>query len=172
MQVQRIAGESGLSVRLGSVSGLGVCDAWRLELSAVQWPWLLDELDTLREVLEAALACARDDAADRRSEIEAREYELRLLAMIRAQLPPRDRAAAAVLVGPAELLRGLVAGTLRHVVDALSDLVDSQRLNDARARERLLETAEAAHAWARTVADCRSLETFSFDPSADPVPVR
>jgi hypothetical protein len=35
--------------------GLGVCDVRRLELSAVQLPWLLDELQKVRGLLKKAL---------------------------------------------------------------------------------------------------------------------
>lgn len=52
MQDQR----TGHEANSAAVSGLGVCDVWGLELSPVQWPWLLDELDTIRgplgEVIE------------------------------------------------------------------------------------------------------------------------
>ena len=59
MQDQGIAGLPGASVPSGSASGLGVCDVWRLELSAGQWPWLADELDELRGPLEEELQRAR-----------------------------------------------------------------------------------------------------------------
>ena len=42
-----------------SVSGLGVCDVWRLELSAEQWPWLANELEGVRGPLEEELWHAR-----------------------------------------------------------------------------------------------------------------
>jgi hypothetical protein len=77
-----------------------------------------------------------------------------------------------VFIGPAEIGREPVPGSLRNVVDALSEVVDAQRLHDPHGSARLVETAEAAYAWALTVRDCRALEAFSFDPSADPMPVR
>jgi hypothetical protein len=58
------------------------------------------------------------------------------------------------------------------VVDALSEVVDALRLNDQHVSARLVDTAEAAYAWALSVRDCRALEAVSFDPSADPMPVR
>src|SRR2546421_7747632 len=105
MQAQGIAGEPGASVPSGSVSGLGVCDVWRLELSAVQWPWLLDELDIVRGALEDALDHIREDhVADTRlataDELSRREYELRFLGMMRAQLPPRDQNGGIVFLRP------------------------------------------------------------------------
>ena len=60
-----------------TVSGLGVCDALRLELAPVQLPWLADELDEMRGPLDEALARARaDDAAE---DAAGHKYELRLL---------------------------------------------------------------------------------------------
>jgi hypothetical protein len=171
MRDQGIAGEAGASAPGRSVSGLGVCDVWRLELSAVQWPWLVDELEDLRGPLEEALQRAHaqqavDDSKELADAISAREYELRLVRWMRAQLPERGHDGPVVFAGPADLVRELVGGTLRHVVDELGDLVDS------RSHARLIETAAAAAAWARTFVDCWELESFSFDPSADPVRLR
>jgi hypothetical protein len=171
MRDQGTAGAAGASAPRLSVSGLGVCDVWRLELSAVQWPWLVDELEDLRSPLEEAVQRAYaqqavDDSEALADEISAREYELRLVRWMRAQLPARGHDGPVVFAGPAELVRELVGGTLRHVVDELGDIVDSS------SRARLVETAAAAAAWARTVVDCCELELFSFDPSADPVRLR
>jgi hypothetical protein len=138
-----------------------------LSSRAVQWPSLLDELDTIRGPLEEAL----DPRAATLTRRSVASTSLRLVAMLRAQLPPRDVSGTASVIGPAELLRSLVAGVLRHVADALSEVVDDQSLNDPAARAVLVETADAAQAWARTVVSCRALEAFSFDPVADPVRV-
>jgi hypothetical protein len=72
MRDQRIAGRE-----RASVSGLGVCDVWRLELSAEQWPWLVDALDEIRGLLEEELRRAWaqqavDDSADAAHEVSAR----------------------------------------------------------------------------------------------------
>lgn len=178
MQDQGIAGMPGASVPSGSVSGLGVCDVWRLELSAVQWPWLADELDEVRGPLEEELQRARaahDVAPDANTaeELSAREYELRLLRAMRAQLPACDYRGAVVFVGPALLVRGLVTGSLCNVVGALSELVGAPRpLSDRKARARLAATADAARSWAQTFVECQELEAFTFEPSADPVRLR
>ncbi|MGH2944723.1 MAG: hypothetical protein ACRDPC_00315 [Solirubrobacteraceae bacterium] len=177
MHDQSIAGEAGASAPGRSVSGLGVCDVWRVELSAVQWPWLVDELEAARGPLEEALQRAWaeqavDDGEAVAENVAAREYELRLVVMMRAQLPAHDHEEGVVFVGPADLLRELVSGTLRRVVDALGDCVDAQRLTDAESRERLVVTAEAAEAWARTFVECQKVETFHFDPDADPMLLR
>jgi len=77
-----------------------------------------------------------------------------------------------VFVGPVELMRELVGGTVRNVVGALSELVDAHRMGDEHGRARLIETAQAAAAWVQTLIDCQEVEAFSFDPHADPVPLR
>lgn len=177
MQDQGIAGAPRASVPAGSVSGLGVCDVWRLELSPVQWPWLVDELDEVRGPLEEALhrvwaQRVVDESGALADELSAREYELRLVRAMRAQLPARDHDKAVVFVGPAELVRGLVAGTLRNVVSALSERVGADRVGDEHARSRLIETARAAGAWAQTFVECQEVDAFSFDAAADPFPLR
>lgn len=175
MQDQGIAGLPGASVPSGSVSGLGVCDVWRLELSAVQWPWLAEELDELRGPLEEELQRARaahdvDSGDDTAEELSAREYELRLLREMRAQLPAYDYRGPVFFVGPAPLVRGLVTGSLCNVVGALSELVGApRRLGDREGRTRLTATADAARSWAQTFVDCQELEMFSFEPGEHPL---
>jgi hypothetical protein len=91
---------------------------------------------------------------------------------MRAQLPARGDDDKVLFVGPAELVRGLVAGVLRNVVSALSEIVDAQRAGDEQAGTRLIATATAARAWAQTFVDCQEVDAFSFDPAADPFPLR
>lgn len=110
MRDQRIAGRE-----RASVSGLGVCDVWRLELTAEQWPWLIDERDEIRGPLEEELRRAWaqqavDERAEAAQEVTAREYELRLVRMMREQLPAGGQGGGVVFVGPAELVRELVPG--------------------------------------------------------------
>ena len=172
MRDQRIAGRE-----RASVSGLGVCDVWRLELSAEQWPWLMDELDEIRGPLEEALRRvwaqqALDDSAEVAQEVSAREYELRLVRLMREQLPAAGQSGGVVFVGPAELVRELVPAVLSNVVDVLNSCVAELRSTDPESRARLLGIAAAADAWARTLIDCLELETSSVDPRADPVSVR
>ncbi len=156
---------------------MGVCDVWRLELSAEQWPWLLDELDEVRGPLEEELQRARaqhavDDGAATVDEAAALEYELRLVRRMRAQLPAIDNGEAVTFVGPAELVRELVRDVLGKVVDALSDRLRDLDPTNPERRARLVCTAAAAAAWTRTFVECSELEGFSFDPDADPVSVR
>jgi hypothetical protein len=96
-------------------------------------------------------------------EVATLEYELCAVRRMRAQLPAADHRGPIVLVGPADLLRELVRGTLRYVVDALSDSANALRLGDRDACQRLVETARAASDWAQTVADCHELEFFKLD---------
>jgi hypothetical protein len=105
MRDQGIAGAPCASAPRLSVSGLGVCDVWRLELSTVQWPWLVDELEDLRGPLEEALQRAYaqqavDDGETLVEEIAAREYELRLVRWMRAQLPAPGHDGPVVFTGP------------------------------------------------------------------------
>jgi len=177
MHDQRIVGQPVASVRVRTVSGLGVCDVWRLELTEDQWPWLADELDEARGPLEESLLRARaEDArnpsAETEHEVTALEYELRLVRLMRAQLPNCAHEGAVIFTGPAELVRELVASTLRDVVSALSDAVELRRHGDRVGRGRLIAAAEAAAAWAKTLDDCEEVETFSVDPRADPVLLR
>jgi hypothetical protein len=71
-----------------------------------------------------------------------------------------------------ELVRELVPAVLSNVVDVLSSCIDELRPTQAESRARLVETATAASAWARTLVECHELEAFSLDPRADPVSVR
>jgi hypothetical protein len=144
----------------GTVCGLGVCDALKLELAPVQLPWLADELDEMRGPLEEALLRARaEESAD---EAAGHEYELRLLRMMRAQLVD-DR--STVFVGPTGMVDEAVRGAMRNVVGALSELVHDRDRAD---EERLRETAAAANAWVRTFVDLRAVVAFNFDPEAEP----
>jgi hypothetical protein len=160
-----------------SVSGLGVCDVWRLELTRDQWPWLADELDEMRGPLEEELAVVKSQHAEDPSQstaerIGAIKYELRIVAMMRARLLASIGDEPVIFAGPAELVRELVIGALREVVSAFGDIVTAGPLGDRDAWSRVTTTADAARAWARTVAACRELETFRFDPTADPVLLR
>jgi hypothetical protein len=142
-----------------TVSGLGVCDALRLELLPAQLPWLADELDDMRAPLEEALMRARaDESAD---EAAGHEYELRLLRMMRAQLDARTT----VFVGPTGMVDEAVRGTMRNVVGALAELVHDREVADG---ERLRATAAAADAWVRTFVDVRAVLAYNFDPEAEP----
>jgi hypothetical protein len=167
MQAEAIAGGATSS---GTVRGLGVCDALSVELQPCQLPWLIDELEEMRGPLEDELQRLRCgcDGGDR-EELERSEYELRLLRMVRAQLPGAGRQERPVeLVGPSGMIGEVALNTMRHVVDVLSDLAHARPAADPQVAARLRDTAAAANAWVRTVLDCRAVEAFSLDPDADP----
>jgi hypothetical protein len=99
----------------GTVHGLGVVDALRIDLDPEQLPWLAAEIDTLRYCLEDELAhrCARyyelpgaakqdrrGRARDAERELERRAYQLQALAMIREQVPISREAVAAAVASP------------------------------------------------------------------------
>lgn len=119
MRDQGIAGHRSAPIPAGSVVGLGICDVWRLELTAAQLPWLVDEIDELRRPLEEALDRVRSEYAvgphdASAEEVSAREYELRLRTTMRRQLPPGGNGAWVVFAGPSELVRIRVRGTVRE----------------------------------------------------------
>jgi hypothetical protein len=160
---------------LGSVHGLGVCDALRLRLRPVQVPWLIDELEELRGPFEERLQRLRAEAASSgdartREALRAAEYELQLLRMMRAQLPGSQEEPVS-FVGPSAMVLDVVLSTLRSVVDRLAELA-GERVCDERAGARLGEAAAAAQAWVETFLDCQAVAAFSFDPDVDPVGTR
>jgi hypothetical protein len=76
-----------------------------LELAPIQLPWLLDELDELRGTLEVELHRERTSCAasgeDGAEDLGAKEYELRLLRLMRERLPAHPVDEAVVFVGRA-----------------------------------------------------------------------
>jgi hypothetical protein len=144
---------------LGNVHGLGESHALRVDLQPVQLPWLADEIDTLRATIreEHERALARNDElppaaqrAEADAEVHRRAYQLRVLAMIREQLPLNSAVAAAsiaspweehddlvwelapitapvTVVGPARAMLVLVRGSARNVADALSEALRGPR---------------------------------------------
>jgi hypothetical protein len=157
MQDHRIAGElpqspANPSPPIGSVHGLGESHAVRVDLLPVQVPWLADEVETLRACVaeEFALARERHERAlaagvggEWNAEVDRRVYQMRVLGMIRDQLPlsaavvaaaigdpwrPDDAAlevaritAPVTVVGPARTMLVLVRGAARNVADALGE---------------------------------------------------
>ena len=152
------------SPALGNVHGLGESHALRVDLQPVQLPWLADEIDTLRGPIleEHERALARYDEpppaayrAEADAEVHRRAYQLRVLAMIREQLPLSAAVAAAsiaspweehdelvwelaritapvTVVGPGRAMLVLVRGSARNVADALGEALRGPR-SDTRA---------------------------------------
>ena len=166
---------------LGTVHGLGESHALRVDLQPVQLPWLADEIDTLQATIreEHERAVNRHNElppAARRGEAEAevhrRAYQLRVLAMIREQLPLNSAVVAAsiaspwdendelawelaritapvTVVGPARAMLVLVRGSARNVADALGEA-----LRGPPSEPRVAPGSPALHwpEWTRTTA--------------------
>ena len=193
MQVDRIAGVARLA---GGVRGLGVCDVLRVELDPAQRSGLLEQLRSRIATLERVGRGAADegagdaldegagdaldegagdapdegagDAPDEAADDPARVHEeLRLLARIRADLPP-SAADPFTLTGPAGLVLDLVGACLsRAVATAHARLGEGEPgVLWVAGCERELE---AAAAWITTSLECHAVEAFSFEPGADPV---
>ena len=159
-------------VPAGSVTGLGICDALRIELRAVQVPWLMDELDETwialkEERRRSAATTASTGSSDDEDELNALEYRLYLLQLIRRQLRANPAEPIAV-VGPGDMMSDLVRGTTLHVIETLAELAHVRSIRDADSEERLADAAEAAAAWVQTVRDCDAVELSNFDSDADP----
>lgn len=191
MQSHRIAGEADGSARrpvqrssIAGVQGLGVSDALRIELDPCQVPWLVDEIDALRDVVDDAQAHQRarweavtetvrrarlPEAVEVEDELDRLRYEARVLEMVRDQLVRRpDREAPVAVFGPARIMAELVRGTARHVAATLGALLQTEPKADADARAELVRTAAVAGVWTETYVACEAVEWFSFDPDADP----
>ena len=191
MQSHRIAGEADGSARqpvqrssIARVQGLGVSDALRVELEPCQVPWLVDEIDALRDVVEDALTHQRarweavpkpvrrarlPEAVEVEDELDRLRYEARVLQMIRDQVAGRpDDEAPVVVCGPARIMAELVRGTARHVAATLGELLQTEPKSDADARAELVRAAAVAGLWTETYVACQAVEWFSFDPAADP----
>ena len=144
---------------VGNVCGLGESHALRVELRPVQLPWLCDEIDELRRPIEEAVAVERarydqltaggadprsPEACETDTEIARRNYQLKVLAMIREQLPIDDEAVTVgvaspwqakdedpnepgtigppvEVLGPAHGMLVLIRGAARNVTAALAE---------------------------------------------------
>jgi hypothetical protein len=165
MQLERIAEASALS---GSVRGLGVCDALRLELVPEQLPRLLEQVEALSAALEDEIEHRRAATVpgDPRGaeQLESAEDDLRLVELLREQLPADGEAAEPfVVIGPAGPIGTTVRGAMRHAVEALSELVLATTRHDADGRDQLTRAATAATAWVRTYVEVQAVEDFSFE---------
>jgi hypothetical protein len=149
------------------VSGLGLCDALRVELDPTQVSWLLDELEDRRGPLEDELARLRGRQAAA-GELADREYELRLLRLMRASLVGAAADQPAVWIGPAGLVLDVARATMSHVAAMLAEEASDRGARGRHGTESLSVTATAAHAWALTVRACELVSAFTFDGDADP----
>jgi hypothetical protein len=157
MQADRSAETARL---VGSVRGLGVCDALRVELTPAHAPGLRAQLeDRIAAPVRPSPAppapwTTPGSAAADHAALAARER--RRLETLRAQLPATAEAGFA-LVGPADLVLDLVAACL---ADALAPLLPEPARPVAAWPPAPPACLEAAHAWLATALDCRAVESF------------
>jgi hypothetical protein len=147
---------------MGNVHGLGESHALRVDLQPVQLPWLADEVETLCACVAAEFSLARtrherELAAgvgdERDGEVDRLLYQMRVLGMVRDQLPlsaavvaaavgdpwrPDDAAlevaritAPVTVVAPARAMLVLVRGAARNVADALGEALRGPRPPDS-----------------------------------------
>ena len=169
MQSERIADASALS---GSVRGLGVCDALRVELAAEQLPGLIERLEAhraaLRDEMERRRAAVMPRDLRGTAQLDEAENELRLIELLREELPTAGETSEPfAVIGPAGPIGAMVGGAMRHAVEALSQLVVATSRQDAGGRDRLTHAAAAAAAWVRTYVEAQAVEDFSFDTERD-----
>jgi hypothetical protein len=116
----------------------------------------------LEEQLQRARADhERDDDEDTARELNEREYQLRLLRLMRARLDMPGDETRVTFVGPSAMVLDAVWATMRNVATALSELAQSLR------DDRLRRTAAAALAGVDTFVACRAVTSFDFDGDAD-----
>jgi hypothetical protein len=169
---------------VGTVVGLGVTDALRIELQPCQIEGLVSELEELAGPLAEAYEHARGrwleisrlgdrawppSVADAEHDLSAAAYVLRALSALRTQAPSTAPTTSVALVGPTELLTTIVVGAAQHAAATLVQMLDESDRPAPDGIERLRRLGAAARAWAETYADCRTVEWFSFDPNWDPV---
>jgi hypothetical protein len=167
MQWDRTAATADLS---GSVRGLGVSDALRLELVPLQHARLAEQLEALGAAVESKFAAQQDAADSRREEavdvVAALRYERHLAQLMRAGLDASDARAPFAFVGPTGMVLELVGACLAGVVAELGQRLAGEAADGSQAA--LDRAMEATAAWLRTFAECRAVERFRFDPEADP----
>jgi hypothetical protein len=165
------------------VKGLGLSDALRVELEPCQIAGLIDELEERRGPLNEAFEQARTrweaiveqepapwNAASLKHELSRSAYALRILRMLRAQLPALDQREPVVVVGPARAISGLIAAVAQNAVDELAELLRQPLRSDGKREARLRTAMAAVVAWMETYLDCEALEWFTFDPPYDADP--
>jgi hypothetical protein len=167
MQWDRTADLAALS---GSVRGLGVSDALRLELVPLQHARLAEQLEALDVEVEArvtahqrAVRSPRDEAVDA---VGAARYERHLVQLMRAGLEACDTRAPFAFAGPTGMVLELVRACLTGVVAELAQHLAGEAADGS--QDALDQKMEATAAWLRTFADCRAVERFRFDAEGEP----
>jgi hypothetical protein len=188
MQQNRIDGDvargglgAAVAPDLSRVRGLGICDVLRIELEASQVPGAISELEERRGPLNEAFEQARtrwDEIADQRPpawnapalerELSRCAYALRVLGMVRAQLPALDHGDSVVVAGPAPMLADLIASAARNAVDDLGEALREPLATGTGAGATLRAAAAAVVAWIETYIESEALERYTFDLPYDP----
>jgi hypothetical protein len=145
--------------KLSRVRGLGLCDVLRVELEPCQITGAIKELEEQRGPLNESFEQARtrwDALAEQESqgstarslehELSKSAYALRLLSMLRAQLPALGHGEPVAVVGPASSISGLIAAAARNAVDELSELIREPPRSDEQRETRLRAAMAAANA--------------------------
>lgn len=169
MQSERIAEASALS---GSVRGLGVCDALRLELLPEQLPQIIEQAEAARvalqeEIRQRTSAMVPEDPRGL-EQIEAVQYELRVLECLREHLPAGEVRERFVVVGPTDVVGAIVRDSTRRAVETLAELVLENPESGCEARAGMVAAVTAAAAWIQTYVEAQATEDFSFDVEDDP----
>ena len=162
------------------MQGLGLCDVLRVELEPCQFAGAIEELEEQRGPLNETFEHARTrwdalaEEAAAGSIAQSLEHELsksasalRVLTMLRAQLPALDDDKSVVVVGPASAISELIALAARNAVDDLGELVRQPLRSGAEAEAKLRAALAAVVAWLDTYIECEALEWFTFDPPDD-----
>lgn len=154
MQQDRIVSPARVA---GSVRGLGVCDALRVELAPVQWAGLERGMGERVAALERRVGELR--RVGEHDELDRARETLRLLLRMKADVP------GSVITGPADLVVELVETCL---ADAIMRVAERQTGAPA-GRAAWADELEAAGAWIATALDCAVVTEFCFEPGLDPI---
>lgn len=172
--------------RVGSVQGLGLTDALRVELRMCQVSDFVEVVEELRGPLVEAYVHARRDwlslsrgetvappeaVSAAEEELSIAAYKLRVNAAIRAQMPPTRADEPIMVVGPATTISAIIDGATRDVAEEVGEmLADAPRLG-VDLETAMPQRAAALQAWVQTYVDCRAMGSYNFDPNWDPVTV-
>jgi hypothetical protein len=159
MQWDRTADPAELS---GTVRGLGVTDAFLLELQAVQRPLLEQQLRAMAKAIRI-----RIDQLGHAERLADTSYELQLIRMMQTRLATTPRGKTFEFIGPSGLVGELVHACFTTALSALAALINGE--SAAKPDPAAVDHAiSAAGAWLATFVDLRSVVCFCFDPGADP----
>jgi hypothetical protein len=169
---------------VGSVQGLGLTDALRVELRKCQGVDFLEALDELRGPLIEAydnarrdwLSLSRGESGASPEAVSAAEeklwtanYELRVIAAVRYQIAQAPIDDPIVIVGPAITVSRIIDTATRNVAGEVGEMLAAAPRLGPDVQTLLPQRAAALQAWIQTYADCRAVDCYSFDPNWDPI---